>query len=51
MAVTDIEWPKWYVSKLLQKPIAESAMKDKLEKIKRTGSCEALLTPKLNNEV
>ena len=39
------------VNKLLQKPIAESTMKDKLEKIKRPGNCEALLTPKLNNEV
>ena len=39
------------VSKLLHKPPAESSMKARLEKVKRPGNCEALVTPKLNNEV
>lgn len=39
------------VQKLVQKTVPDSAMKAKLDKVKRPGNCDFLTTPKLNPEI
>ena len=37
--------------KLLQKTVSETAVKSKMDKIKRPGNCDMLTTPMLNSEI